>query len=384
MDGFNKIFSSPLTLPDWTSWATRTPGWPGSTAPAAAPGRCWRRADDGGRSRSAGRRDPGRGPPHRCTGYTRTRWSWWPAPAAPTRSRWPRRPRSSRRGWAARRAGHRRPRLCRTAPTAAPRPSPPGASRSTCARRSWCRVDGRRPPGGPEAAAREARYDALLETAARPRTPTPCCSGTPATTRPRRCCSRWPGAPGRAAWPAMPDRARRRRGAAAAAAARHVAATRPARRAPRSGSSRGRTRTTSTRRTPGRRVRATALPALVDALGPGVVSNLARTARLAGARTPRRSTCWPPRSSRRPGSTKGCRSRCSRHCCRRCAPGCCTPGRCRWAARRPRCRTGTSTALDALVTAWHGQGAGAPARRLIRRAPPRAWPAGDPRARRPA
>ena len=137
-------------------------------------------------------------------------------------------------------------------------------------------VSGR--PGGPEAAAREARYDALLDTA-RAHDATPCCSATPATTRPRPCCSRWPAAPARAAGgDAGP--ARRRRAWRCCGPCSTCPATRPARRAPRWGSSRGRTRTTLDPSYARSRVRGSALPALVDALGPGVVSNLARTARL--------------------------------------------------------------------------------------------------------
>ena len=47
---------------------------------------------------------------------------------------------------------------------------------------------------GPEAAARQARYAVLDEVAQRLVAPPPSCSGTPATTRPRRCCSGSPAA----------------------------------------------------------------------------------------------------------------------------------------------------------------------------------------------
>ena len=74
------------------------------------------------------------------------------------------------------------------APSASTRPSRCG-SRSSAAGQ------------GPEAAAREARYAVLDEVARALRRRTSCCSGTPATTRPRPCCSGWPAARAAGRWP---------------------------------------------------------------------------------------------------------------------------------------------------------------------------------------
>ena len=57
--------------------------------------------------------------------------------------------------------------------------------------------------GGPEAAAREARY-AALERSPRATEPTPYSSATPATTRPKRCCWASRAAPARGRWRAWP------------------------------------------------------------------------------------------------------------------------------------------------------------------------------------
>ena len=71
--------------------------------------------------------------------------------------------------------------VSRSPRSASTRRSPPG-SRST-PRRGW----------GPRAAAREARY-AVLEQVAEHLGHASCCSATPSTTRPRRCCSASPAA----------------------------------------------------------------------------------------------------------------------------------------------------------------------------------------------
>ena len=105
------------------------------------------------------------------------------------------------------------------------------------------------------------------------------------------------------------------------------------------------------------RVRADVLPALVRALGPGGAGQPGPDRPAGRRRTTPRWTSWPtprwPRPAIRPA---GCRSPAGRAAGGGARPGCCTPGPESWAPRRPPCRTGTSTALDALVTAWHGQG----------------------------
>ncbi len=125
--------------------------------------------------------------------------------------------------------------------------------------------------GGPEARARTARYAALRSGV--PATPSSC-SGTRRTTRPRRCCWAWPAAPARGAWPAW------RRCAAATddplldlprelvrAACRQAGLT--AWEDPHNGDP-------AYARV---RVRTDLLPALEQALGPGVAAALARSAR---------------------------------------------------------------------------------------------------------
>ena len=126
---------------------------------------------------------------------------------------------------------------------------------------------------GPEAAAREARYRAL--DAEPERVPPPCCSVTPSTTRPRRCCLGWPVAPAADPWPAW------RLGPAICCGRSSTSAgKRPSRPAPSSGSSLGRTPTTPIVGLPAFRVRETVLPTLETELGPGVAEALARTAEL--------------------------------------------------------------------------------------------------------
>ena len=59
--------------------------------------------------------------------------------------------------------------------------------------------------GGPEAAARARAVRGARRGGGPHRTRSACCSGTPSTTRPRRCCSVWPGAAGRPASTAWPE-----------------------------------------------------------------------------------------------------------------------------------------------------------------------------------
>ena len=253
----------------------------------------------------------------------------------------------------ARRAGHRRPRpaggVGRTrrggggagpAPRASIRPP-----RSPWTRRRAARV--RRPRPAPPGTTR-------WRTPPGPPEPPRSCSATPATTRPRPYCSRWPGAPACAGSPACHR----------PAPVYGVAFLRPLLDVPRA----------QTRRRAGRstwspwedphnsdpayaraRVRA-ALPLLADLLGPGVVANLARTARLAAAdlaTLDALAAAAPRRGHHRPGPVG---TRCWPRCRTGSGAGCCAGTR--WiSARRPahsaRC---TSAALDALVMAWHGQG----------------------------
>ncbi len=130
-------------------------------------------------------------------------------------------------------------------------------------------------PGlGPEAAARRARYAVLDADGRSTSGPTWCCSATPATTRPRRCCSGLARGSGGRSLAGMRRRFDRYRRPAARRGPRATPWP-PAR--PRASTS-GTTRTTTTRATPGSRVRRRVLPVLEAELGPGVAATLARTA----------------------------------------------------------------------------------------------------------
>ena len=219
---------------------------------------------------------------------------WSPVPAGPTRWRWPRPPRSSRPG--------RSPAGLVTVDHELQAGSAERAERgrrlgrrAAASTRSWSStVDVAGRPGGPEAAARDARYEALVARGQRARRAAPSCSGTPATTRPRPCCWRWSAGPGRAAWPACRH----------AGAVDGVALLRPLLDVGRG-------------RRPGPPARRSDLPVWddphnadpayrphprpgacwrrwSDSLGPAVVGNLARTARWPRP-TPPRSTSWPRR-----------------------------------------------------------------------------------------
>ena len=105
------------------------------------------------------------------------------------------------------------------------------------------------------------------------------------------------------------------------------------------------------------RVRATALPALVAALGPAVVGNLARTAALIAADNAAldelAAGALASRPVARPGLSVAGAGRAARRGPR---PGCCTA----WARELGAPGGALShrhvVALDALVTGWHGQG----------------------------
>ena len=104
------------------------------------------------------------------------------------------------------------------------------------------------------------------------------------------------------------------------------------------------------------RLRREVLPLLEDVLQGGVAEALARTADRSGRSTP--STAWTSSSRARPrrmadhGSAG--RRRARRPAAARCGPGGCAPGP---EPRGARPLTAVHTAaLDALVTAWHGQG----------------------------
>ena len=131
--------------------------------------------------------------------------------------------------------------------------------------------------GGPEAAARDARYAALSARRRAARRSRRSCSGTRSTTRPRPSCWVWPAARAPAACPAWRDRS----GRAAPTAARPRAATRlhGVCRAPWP-DGRGRTRTTPIRASPGCGCATTCCPHWSDASGPASRSALARSARL--------------------------------------------------------------------------------------------------------
>ena len=261
---------------------------------------------------------------------------WWRAPAAPTRSPWPLRPRSWRPGSAyaaglvtvdhGLQAGSRRSRRGRR------RLGAHGGPRRR-SRSATVDVAGR--PGGPEAAAREARYEALVR-------------GRPAARCRRGAARAHPRRPGRDRAARAGPRCRAARAGRDAARGRGLSAA-AARREP-GGHPQG-----VRRAGPGAlggpaqhrpayaraRVRADALPALVAALGPAVVATWPAPRSLLAADTAALDR-WPPTALaaarmpagsavRRPGRPAGGRAR----------PGCCTPGPGSWAPPAPRCRTGT-------------------------------------------
>ena len=145
-----------------------------------------------------------------------------------------------------------------------------GWTRSTCWRVT-CGADGT----GPEAAARSARYRALRGRRGRLGAAAACCSGTPGTTRPSRCCWGWPAAPGPGRCPVCRAGAACSRGRCSPWRGPTTEAACAALR----GSTRGRTRTTRTRRSRGSGP-ARLLLALETDLGPGVVAALARRAEM--------------------------------------------------------------------------------------------------------
>ena len=173
------------------------------------------------------------------------RWCWSPAAAAPTRWPWP-----ARAAFVAPRLGLRvgavtvdhglqdgSPHRARDGRRAQLRRSRPRSGRGGRGRRSAAPAAPRRPPATP-ATPRSTTSPSASARAA-------CCSATPATTRPRPCCSGWPAAPAPARWPACP----RSSDPAAATGARCWPGPRPPPRRLRGrrASSRGTTRTTPTR-----------------------------------------------------------------------------------------------------------------------------------------
>ena len=210
---------------------------------------------------------------------------WSPAAAAPTRSRWPRRPRSRRRRLGVPAGlvtvdhglqagiGGLGGRDRRAWPWARARPGarPPGRGR--CAP-----VVRRRPPAPPA-------------TPPSPRRPVtaPCCSRTRSTTRPRPCCSGSAAAPGRGRSPACarstvavlrPLLGIRRETTRAACAAERLPVGRPAQRRPRFTRVRLRAEVLPGSRTPCRAASPRPWPARPSCC----------------ATTSTRSTAWPPRS----------------------------------------------------------------------------------------
>ena len=182
-----------------------------------------------------------------------------------------------------------------------------------------------------------------------------CCSGTPSTTRPRRCCSGSAAAPGRARSPAC-----RRAPAATAPVARRAPRDHRGRLPTRSASTPGTTRTTPTRAL--QRVR-------LRTRGAAAARGRAAGRRRRGAGPHRRPAAGRRRRARRLGRRDRLALRARPHdgdhrdgelpvaalapCPARCAPACCGTGR--WPAARAVSAEHVA-ALDALVTDWHGQG----------------------------
>ena len=349
MAGLNAVWSSAERLP--TGAEIREPaaaGWSGPTrrAPSGlSPVRAARRDADGPR----GRGDPRRGARGARRSAAPATWCWSRSAAAPTRWRWrphwPRRRRSS--GCEPARSPSTT--ACRTARGARGGRSPPRARSSAWTRSRSRRVGGRVADGGPEAAARDARYDALDDAADRARRRRDRCSATPSTTRPRPCCSAWLAAPVRDRWPECRAPRRSDRPAAARASPRDRR-WRPARR---SGSRRrGTTRTTPTPPSPASRVRASALPAARGERSARACPRRWPAPRRCCAPTPTLSTPGPHRSTdparrRRAGGASG----------RGPHPGAAPRGD---RGGRPGGRVDapiTSHEIDRLVTDWRGQGA---------------------------
>ena len=231
------------------------------------------------------------------------------------------------------RRGHRRPRTPE-------RFHRPGARRRGPAARSRSRPGrggrGDRRPAGRPGGRRPRRPLRGAGRGRRPRSArSPCCSATPATTRPKRCCSGWPAAPAPARCPGWP----RSPAPAAATAARSCCwtGTPPARRAWSRASTVWEDPHNADPAYTRSRVRHEALPVLEKSLGSG-------RGRGAG---PYRTAV--PRRRRRPGPVGGRRR----------------PGR--RAGGRP---DGALDGLPAGTPAARGAAPGAAARRRSRRAAP--------------
>ena len=280
---------------------------------------------------------------------------WSPATAAPTPWPWPPRtafeaPRAGLRAGAV----DRRPRAAGRLGRRSPRPRRPLRRAGARPGRGGRRVDAAGAGhGGPEAAAREARYARSTRPptgSARPR----CCSATPATTRPRPCCSGWPAARGARSLAGMAARPR----PLPPAAARPRRGRDPSRPARRSGSSRwDDPHNADPALRPGPGPRRGCCRRWRTRSGPGVAAALARTRRPARAPTPTPSTGRGRRwlaHARRPTAARRRRAGALPAAVRRRVLA---AARRSPPARRPaRSAAGTSLAVDALVTDWHGQG----------------------------
>ena len=357
MDGFNRVWTSPETLPPGRG-ARPTPRAAGWQRRLGSPAH--HRPEPAGRRRALAGRPGGRA----AVRIARSRRGLGRLPTGAGARRVQRRRRLAgagrgrglrgAAGGPARGGGDRRPR-------AAARLGRAGRATSRAAARPRARP-GRASSGevGTARRARGGRPDAPVTrpcggrrgASARPRS----CSATPSTTRPRRCCSGSPAAPARRSLAGMPAPAR----PLPAPLLGSAAATDRAPPAPRWICRPGTTRTTATRLHPGPGPRTEALPALEEVLGPGVAEALARTAarcattptRLDDLGRAERRTARARTQADRPAVDAAA----GRAAERRAAPGAAATRRSRRGARPAALTAGHVVGVDALVTAWRGQG----------------------------
>ena len=292
---------------------------------------------------------------------------WSPAPAAPTRWRWPRPSRSRRRGPGGRPGWSPSTTACsRARPSSAARVAPLGyelglrPGRGRAGRRSGT-------AGGPEAAARTARYPRST------RPPAALDAHGAARAHPRR-----PGRDGAARarprlGPALDRRHAARATGGTCGRCSGCAGRRPRRPAPPSACRCGTTRTTPTRASSGCGCAREVLPLLEDVLQGGVAEALARTADLLRDDLDALDQ-WPTGVRHPPVWCAALSGATSRHAADSADSTMRSrlPGAGRAAARDPHAgaaRVGGGAAalaasppshlaaLDALVTGWHGQGA---------------------------